>query len=639
MAMPAAQSVPPSIARPGLQLRSAARSAPDPVSGPVFNGRQSAVCTLCTPCRSLPAEVLYLLFTYLPLSCHGACALVCRHWYNNLPDIRHRLARILAGCTPCERLKLRLLPQGYSDRIRPWLAGHRSPRLPLLDRQHQYWQWLQERLQQPSAQSGALQLLQKQVQSAAVVLSVLAYDALCQQMQAVESPSLTLMPAAMDWYPAESVVSYRFSPCSRWLALGVVVNNFYPLWLRLYGWQRGHWQLQGLAAEGDRPVTAFKFCNSCPDALVSVHEPDVLCWRPIADRALWQPTRLCRIRKGFSLYFFELGHADDLVFLSRDSCPRPAAQLVHLAADGTRGAWGQPTSHFYTRVPAYMIWVASLSWLVQIVETQDACGKNSNEIHIWRCLPGCGRRAQWRCQINTRPPGKAAVVQVNPAQDGAFMTGLLTDGSVCLWAMDAQCRLEEKLTTRCAILPGQRQALSRLSGFRPDGRQLALVMSALRIQLWNLGPEGHWHVGDRLDSRPDADTPPDERLDSIVWSENGRALIRRTTRRLDIWSRTADGHWQEQLVHLMARPGLPLYRDGVGGTFYTLAASPEHGLWISGDDGTGQFTRKADLTTGLEALTTSPDGLSLLMHVRGRPRLLQLRPRAAADAVTPAYNP
>ena len=638
-------------------IRPAAGSqAPPPCAqqtvGPdaLADSRRSA-CSLChNPAGSelgrraqspaLPAELWHLIFSRLPLSTHSQCALVCRHWYNNLPDIRHRLARCLAGCTPCERLKLRLLPQGYSDRIRPWLAGHRSPRLPLLDRQHQYWQWLQDRLQQPPAQSGALQLLHTQVQAAAVVLSVLAYDSMCQQMLAVESPCLTLEPAAMDWYPAESVVSYRFSPCSRWLALGVVVNNFYPLWLRLYGWQAGRWQLQRLAGSGDRPVAAFKFCNNCPDVLVSVHEPDVLCWRPIADTALWQPTRLCRIRKGFSLCFFELGHADDLVFLSRDSCPRPAAQLVHLAADGTRGAWGQPTSHFYTRVPAYMIWLASLSWLVQIVETQDTGGKNSNEIHIWRCLPGCGRRAQWRCQINTRPPGKAAVVQVNPSQDGAFMTGLLTDGSVCLWAMDAQCRLEEKLTTRCAILPGQRQALSRLSGFCPDGRQLALAVSSLRIELWNLGTDGHWHVGDRLDSRPDADAPPDERLDSIAWSGNGQALIRRTTRRLDIWSRTPDGHWQERLVHrVMAGDGLPVYREGVGGTFYTLAASPEQRLWISGQDRSGQFMKKADLVTELEPLAASPDGLSLLTHVRGRPHLLQLRPRATAAASGPVRKP
>ena len=603
-------------ASPDVSALSGACRVPEPVPLP-------------SAAQTLPPEILQQIFLDLPLSSHGACALVCRHWYACLPDYRIRQARWQEYRSLQQRQLARQLAMGsgYRQRIRPWLVQQGCRLLPLLERQYRELEW------RHSLRSESGQVTGQERHRAVCFFSALAQYSLHQTQ--IQAAQLGLVEARVDWHPGERVRYCRFSPCSRWLAASTCDDDpSSPLLLRLYGWQDGRWQPQILIPPVRESVRTFAFSKAQPDTLISAHGADLLVWRRQGDTGHWHSAPLFR-RRGYEAVIIESEPGGDLaVILQRQNLYSSCffgrrgdhAQLLffHLSADTVTG----PVTHSYARWPKSVDWEPLSRQLALIISVQDpGSGDYSNAIHVWHKEGQSTAPEAWRCrqwELNLRHPA-LAVARIRYGPDARCLLTWLCNGDVCLWAMDSPVLVQNQLPPSCRRL---QTYFSYLLPLRADGRQLAWADSAQRICFWNKDGNGQWLPGQTLDIDDDTD---DDSLRQVLLSADGRLLVRVTSRCVDIWQPDSRGSWQRRLQRRSdsaTRRACPrAWLLPAGGPLCVTTVGEEGHLRVDGPDQHGQLVRKAEFVVGTPvfSLSLSPDGLSLLLHLDTRhPRILEL---------------
>lgn len=588
-----------------------------------------------SPVQKLPTEMLQKIFSYLPLSSHGQCALVERRWYACLPSLRKKLTLWLEQ-HPClvQHSQFRLAP-GYSNRTAPWLRQQHCELLPQLHCQHQEWLQQQERLQRGIFRRREdLQVAQQQAQTLENFLSGLLRYSLHQQI--LQAQTLDLYPALVSWPGNERVVSFAFSPCSRWLATSVLfagdeLNR--PGFLRLHGWQEGSWKAQTLLSAlpaAAEPVTMLHFTSTPQDRLLSAHGTAVLVWQREAETGNWHCLTLCHTLRAYTIYNIFAMPCGDVITLSHKlDGDRPG--FLMLISPCHDAGWAPPIPFFDTRVPhasSFARWACRLALSAVGSQSQS----RTSAVLVWhKSRNGCGQN-RWNCQTTVIEMHNTWLQQTSFSPDGNFLLSLLSDGRVCLWTLNARCGLlPGPLMLLCS--PAVGSVLSSLTAFQSEGRLLAVACSPQLVKILRQDTKGGWTTESCMErpSLPEDRLAADDRLRTILLSSSGQLLVWLSFWRLEVWQRDSGNHWH-RVMQRRRHETVPVLPEACflahGDTLCTMAADPVQSLWLHGLNSAGQLVRKAAITvTAILAGTSasSPDGLSLMLGSLGSPpTLLQL---------------
>ncbi|MCY4473067.1 MAG: F-box protein [Kistimonas sp.] len=602
--------------------------------------------------QRLPDLVLRRIFSYLSPAAQCRCARVCRHWESCLPALRVRLTRWLKEEHPASYQAPPGWGQGFHSRTRPFLQATNSPLLPALMQQEQ-----QEPGRTRSQDTG--QLTGKP--AAGDLFSALVHHSL--QHQLTLTPQLRLRPAAITLPDKAPMHTFRFSACSRWLAMRCRPQATGPDVLRLYGWDKDCWQPCLLRSCPTENVSSFHFSLTPPDRLISVHGRDVLAWRKEQDSNTWHSTPVCQIHPAHrvsNLYSAANGDqvimtkraGDDFILLGilfcRPTSCRPTICRPIMAGESQGWETVMTTTYDSARVP-----FVSACWTMEPHSCQLALatvtheldsGRFTNEVHIWHTGPHRARPQQWRCQTSVLPWYDAAIKSLIYSPGGRYLLGILRNGRGCLWALGAQCRLQERLILPGCLPPWRPHYPA---SFSADEQQLALPLSLRQIQLCYSDTRGNWRRYQVLEAPSAPADRPDREPHRILLSASGAILVRATPDTLDIWHRQAAGHW----LHSLQRRGTEnatFPTDAcllkAGELVCTTAQDPTLSLGVHGPDKRGRLVTKACRAVAVPLCgpdAISPDGLSLVVSsTMDPPCLLQIVPPEESEASrqTPAKH-
>jgi len=623
MAMP-----PPGGGRPlppatGASARDLA-STPVPTDAAVFGRSLSPGTEATSPTRQADAEPLSPLRA-LTL---GMLYLALREQPADTA-LRERACRWLEqGSTEHSAERARHLVPGYSSRSRPWLASWNSTHLPSLDRQRNMLLQLQNFTPpQAQAQQRWRQREQEAHQQFAASLIYSLHD------QMIEASQLSLRPVTIDWDPDDQIQGYAFSPCSRWLAVKCGEDNIFDAVLQIYGWQDGNWQKERLVNAPDIPLISFTFTEAVPGTLVSLHPKDLFVWKRQPDSPHWQAGWLWHQESlpWFVVKLRAMVNNDLIVMCAPPFSSRTETQFLFFNYQSGNNSWDRPpASHSYAHG-----WMAlshsNLACKMALARPTAEGASLGNQIQVWAKGLRPDQPEQWNRQTSELRAGLASVHEISFTPDGNLLLGLLATGTVCLWGLDAQCKLQERLTISTGFSP-ETERLAALRSFRGDYRQMAIALSRSQIQFYNAQEDGHWQKGDLIEGPP---ARADEELHDILLTDNGQTLVHLSTDRIHIWHRGGDNRWQQVVQRETRSPQDPMPAAcllGCNQTVCTTASDPHLSLWIHGPDRAGNLVRKACIPVTNPMDYSSPDGLSLLLHPSdGIPHLLQILPPTTPD--------
>ncbi|MCY4473210.1 MAG: F-box-like domain-containing protein [Kistimonas sp.] len=603
--------------------------------------------------QNLPLVVLEKICSYLPFSDQSHCAQVCRHWHDCLPAPGLRLAQWLQKNAPLSCQAGVTPGRDFTSRALPFLQAVGSPVLPALMHLHKEAHLQQDTQQHQTPQlSDAHQDAHQALQPAAADLfPCLVHQALNQQL--AQDNGFTLRPHAIDWPDSTLVGGLAFSPCSRWLALSCRLHVSAPAYLRLYSWGPDNWQQCSLNPPVLEPVSAFIFTSMPPDTLFSAHGTDVLAWRREPGTDDWHRTHVCRVPCLFQVCDLLPMDNGDLVTLAQQKQETSALIRVIFAAFlGNARGWRAvniwnfpftcPKGTRHRRLPFEWAGERRSSQLALGMVTQrpapDYC---INNVLIWRKGLNTASPHKWGYQASILAWHQADMARLTWSPGGHYLLGTLYDGRMCLWTQDAQCRLQEQLTLTGHPTPFPYR-LKTMPLFCGRSQQLALPLSRHQVQLYYRDDSDCWQQGQRLETEPDPDIPPDDTLEYMQLSSSGRTLVRATRWCIDIWYRHPAHGWQ----HLVQRKS----QDNAAfmphacllepfDIVCSTAEDPHLSLWIHGVDTQGQLVRKACLAVDTSIngpFSVSPDGMSLLLGSLDYPStFLQLSPQTTDDKTRP----
>ena len=576
--------------------------------------------------QRLPTEILDKILGYVPLSQHSNCALVCRHWYDSLPDTGLRLARWYNSLSADQKSRSRLLAAGYSRRARPFLQAARSPLLPVLDCQHQELLHQQAQLRQLGSQpSDTRQKLQQQVDRSFRLLSALVHYS--QHRQIIQPQQLGLAPAPFS--DAADTVSFRyltFSPCGRWLAVICQPGNARAT-LMLYGWSEGTWHRQPLVPGLKQSVSDVIFSRTDPDMLITTHSLKTCIWRREADTGSW------RFQQGWKRSTFDhwcthsMEGGDIVIVATRrlESGEKMEALVLFYRYINAEQGWGKTGACTFTGNILSTHAHPPVDQLVLCTSLNHA-DVIRNTVHIYFRRPGRSGPAQWYCRESVLQQTKVEAVQIqySPANYSHLLV-LMQNWQLVLLEQDAQHRLHELLTVDTCIAPqSQLDNGIGLESLLSGTRQLAVPYSAHKIQFWQENADRVWEPGDRIE----ASSEPDEHLCSVLFCNPGHTLVRQTNKCIDIWHRGAC--WQHLVRHEREEtdaPSVPVLMSA-NGVLCVTTADATGSLWLYAPDSRGVPTRKVSTNIGerIEDLVCSNDGLSVVVRSTTTDRALQLVP-------------
>ena len=585
--------------------------------------------------QQLPALVLHKILSYLPVSAQGRCAQVCRHWESALPSPRLRLAHWLQQEAPASCRAHPGLGQGFRSRTLPFLQATRSPLLPIMTELHQEQQ---QRLSEPRPAT------QQEPPHPADcdLLSGLVHYSLNRQL--TRTDTLRVQETSIDWPHAKLFDHFIISPCSRWIAFACQPNAQDPDCLRIYGWEQGHWQKQVLIPDLTDPVMLYGFTTAVvPDTLFYAQGRDILTWRRDPDSTSWHRTLVCPIPPSLKLWSYYSMADGDQVFAFVDRQEEGEVYLLGICPARNDSGWRKTlTVTYHAAAHAWAATRRSCQLAISVIRFDEDSDAFINEVHVWRKGLDSSHPEQWNPQVSELPGYTAEICGLTYSPDGHYLLGILTNGQAVLWALDARCRLQERLTLHgCILEPGP--CLSMQCSFSSDEKQLALPCSPGHIQLCYSDDSGHWHYGPLLETPPGPGNPAQDKLVNMRLSSNGRTLVQRRKRRLDIWHQDPVEGWQHfaGYKHKRHHHFFPQYcLLEPGNLVCTTAQDPELSLKIHGPDSQGRLVTKACIAvdTPLNGpAAASPDGLSLMLaSVVHPPTLLQLIPPADNEAVRKA---
>ncbi|MCY4473352.1 MAG: F-box-like domain-containing protein, partial [Kistimonas sp.] len=575
--------------------------------------------------QHLPIEILDKILGYVPLSQHSNCALVCRRWYDSLPDTGLRLARWCNSLSADQKIRSRLLAAGYSRRARPFLQAARSPLLPVLDCQHQELLHQQAQLRQLASQpSDTSQQLQQQVDKSFRLLSALVHYS--QHRQIIQPQQLGLAPAPFSDADTTFFRNLAFSPCGRWLAVICQPGNARAS-LILYGWSEGTWHRQPLVPGLKQSVSDVIFSRTDPDMLITTHSLKTCIWRREADTGTWRFQQGWK-RSTFDHWRTHSMEGGDLVIVS----------TRRLESGGKMEALVQ----FYPYIDAEQGWgntgscTLSGNWLSTNAHTPvdqlALCASLShadvirNTVQIYSRRPDTSPPALWYCQESVLQERKVRAVQIqySPANYSHLLV-LMQNWQLVLLEQDAQHRLHELLTVNTCIAPqSQLDSAIDLESPLSGTRQLAVPYSPHKIQFWQEHADRVWQPGERIE----ASSEPGEYLCNVLFCDPGHTLVRQTSRCIDIWHRGAC--WQHLVRHEREEtdaPSVPVLMSA-NGVLCVTTGDATGSLWLYAPDSRGVPTRKVSTHLGerIEALVFSNDGLSVVARSTTTDRALQLVP-------------
>ncbi len=584
-----------------------------------------------SPAWHLPALVLSKIVGYLSPSDQCRCARVCRHWYDCLPAPRVRLMQWLQKNAPVSCLADPGLGRGFNARVAPFFQATKNPILPLLT--HLLREQEQE---QEHGLTDSRQASQPPPPAPATpdLLASLVHYGLNRQL--TQAHQLRLRPSPLEWPAAAEIKRYSFSPCSRWLVFLCKAQTEPPLHLRLYGWEQGVWQRCQMVTDIVEPVTFFTFTSVPPDTLISVHGVNVLAWNKAQDSTTWHSTLVCHIPPSYEVRdLYSMTDGDQIIVAANTRVERAVLRVL-FCRPPYPGGKGWETTRFQNYDVAFNLGMA-MAWdaqpqSYQLVLTTSTWIEDSEnrvtEAHIWRKGREGSQLGQWEVHRSRLPRHDSSPHDVIHSPDGHYLLGALSNGQVCLWALDAQCQLHEQLITDYLYQPECR--LESRASFRCDGKQLALLRSWWQVQLFYCDSNGHWQQGPLLEAPPVPHAPGDNRQTTISLSASGRTLVRQTAWCLDIWHQAPAASWQH-FVQFRKEEGHgfpPRYcLLQPGELVCTTTADPEKTLRVYGPDSRGQLVRKAHMPITNDIYGVSPDGLSLVLgYTRTAPTVLQLAP-------------
>jgi len=584
--------------------------------------------------QNLPANLLGKIFGLLAHSTHSQCALVCHHWHRCLPRTRIKLALWLEQ-NPClQQSPLCRLAPGCSRRTYPWLASQHCALLPELRRQHRECILQQERLRQGTLEhwdNARLALQRQQAQTAESGLAGLLRYSLHQQT--VLAPQLPLEQAPISWPPKEKVMSFLFSPCSRWLATGVVYEGLAgAIFLRLHGWHNGSWIQQNLPPTEAGPASIFEFPYTPPDTLLAAHTISLLAWQREPDTNNWHSVSLGRTLPSYRIYAIATLADGDIIALSRKKDGNDSGFLM-LICSWQHNQWAQAIPCFELTIAQGFSCSPRSHRLALMTSAQDASsGRHTSSITVWHKNQGI--LAGWISQVSVLDEHNAALQEASLGPQGDHLLGRLSNGQLRLWPLDAHCNLlPAAWTLSCdqATPP----LLSQMAPLRGDGRQFLVALSMTRLQFVHQNAQGEWQLMGVLDRPPEPDDRPEpgNRLRAILLSASGQTLVWLTNWWVEIWHQDMLSCWRK-VVRRTRREGTGTVPQACllphGETVCTTAADPTLSLWVHGLNSEGELVRKACIPCPAPLSGTranSPDGLSLMLgYADAIPTLLHMAP-------------
>ena len=558
--------------------------------------------------QTLPADLLTLIFSLLPLSGHGCCALVCRHWYRCLPDTRFQLARWREQHAPRPRPDLYQLADSYEAIARPRLRAGRCSRLPVLD-------GLYRRFRSLSAQAEP-----EAFEAARRTLAGLVHDSLHRQQRLADR--LTVQVAVIHGSIRTSTLS-RLSYCGRWLATALRPDAEGGVYrLHIHGWTAAGWQPQRLGVTIMAAVDGFDFCSRWADTLISHHVDDrLLSWSRDPGTGVWQASLISGTFPPFQLRELFPMPDGDIVRVYRNNAGQE--RLVLTPWCGPANRWNYSVG---LRSPVAFGPRALAATSSQFICTMPPfAGTSDQELDIWirdPVVPGEWIRREAAATCGSQ------VLRLIYSPDGSHLLGLLAGQRARLWQVEARFRLRQRLDMAWCYC--HENDFRVWQPFREDGRQLAMASSTAQIQLWDRQPGGDWTPGDIIVTSTSPVSRYAGRIRYFALSADGRTLLRCAPWELAVWRRADPGGWQQVFIRTR-QPGETAFPNGwlvpAGGPLCVTVAGNEGRLWVHAPDSAGRLVRKAECCLGQSVrwLRTGPDGQTLrFLMIDGTPALVQL---------------
>jgi len=584
-----------------------------------------------TGIQSLPQEVLRLIFGYLAVSTHSQCALVCRHWYNSLPTTRQRAAQWLESLCRPNRQRISQLAMGYRSRTGPLLARPGHALWPILERQHQELVRLQQAHQRPGLTPDTRQLLRHQERTAYRVLSGLIGYSL-QHSPLQTGGQLRLKPVSCHPPVPEPVLTVTGSICNRWLAVRCQRDHgVTPLYL--YGWRDGSWHQETLVPAPVCSVTRVEFARQMLDTLFTIQGAAVFVWRRAADSGHWCAEKLYEVPFPWLPYNIIVSEKDDLICLSRKRRFHPSGLRIQISVCLTGlQCWEHLPPQLYRTVPKVISFQYGFGMLALLFG--NTTGSNPARTDSVLILgKGLDARNSWlwsaqlyRLKVRTPPLDR---IKFSP--NGHYLLGL-ADTRLYLWELDTQNKiLLMKLRLSCWH-PHPQSLMAQTACFRNNEKQLVVLRSSHRLELWNLHENGDWLAGTSIETPSTFDVDSHHQRRALQLYSEREILAIQNLDTLLVWHQAADGQWQFVLQrhNNSTDASFPLiFQRGFSTAVYTqacetAAAGPR--LWIHAPDLAGQLIRQVRMVIPGSLFSSSADGLSLVIkdHDSGRLCFLQL---------------
>ncbi|MCY4471905.1 MAG: F-box protein [Kistimonas sp.] len=577
--------------------------------------------------QSLPGELLCRIFSYLPATTRSQCALVCRHWYANLPDPRMRaIGQWITQGSLYQRSSESWLASAYSCRISPWLERLGCELLPRL----QAWQ------QEP--------------QAAPSFPGFLRY---CLDQQIRQTRHLALEPATISGAAPLPVRTFCFSPCGRWFATECLApsktrtKTDVPV-MRIHGWNDNGWQEELVPPAPKRPPSLASFCCKPAATIISFHNREIMVWQRAPDDAQqdytrlyrhwpastpfpsghWNRTRLYKVDKPYALTNMKTTNDGDLIVLCCNQQSGWGARLLFFSPADNERNWGQPRVQPYTKQPVTIAWAGDGCQLALALATPRAqLDQYDNAVHLWSKNRDADHPS-WSCRVYSLLLQDATLKHMKLSPDGHYLLIGLSDGRFALLNLDTrhQPLRERYITLDCPLSQPAEKEIFNLY-FLDNSQQLIVPCCRWGALALYKGQDGCWREGDKLSIPAVAGDLVHTTLLGMIQSTDGRTLMRVCTGQVDIYYLDNADRWMHVVHRRIANTGDPpplaLFLPPSRRLCLTVSG-PQGELWINGPDDEGQFVRKATFCVGKPVLQVrcSPDGLSLRLQLQGAPPLI-----------------
>ena len=550
----------------------------------------------------LPAELLDLIFGFLPVSCHGAAAQACRRWYQHLPAIRLELARWLAQRNHYPGEMGWHIMAGYRSRTGPWLAGQGCTHLPLL--QCQYHDCLLQGLAPERAKSC---VAPRPVRWLAGLVLYSLYQ--CR----VKAPELPFRPVALANRPA-LIRGITFSTDDLRMALVYHTAPQAPPVLRLYSWTSGGWQQDIIGGPPQSVVMHVCFPVGPVDDVFSCHRNgQLLSWRRQAQTATWYPQEEHRIAQQHRISRVIAFTRGDMVLDMGTENPGEK-RLLFCRYDADSQSRDCTTSRRYTDAPYAMAEAMDRLALAVLNRQQDGARL---EIHIWKRGLDPAAPRDWGCQVSVLDAPRPPLSLTWSPDRRKLLARVPSETGSRLWilTLDDHCRLRLQAFFPMPLAP-ELVSLPACELFDSHSSQsLVIPQSLYSLQWCHQSEDGRWQPGARLHTPVDEGALVDQRLRYVRLPGDGRTLVRATEKEVAIWQHTGTGPWQRVVHYRVEGPGAAAPNCGQladSGLLWLKASGPNSLLRLYGPDSEGRLVRKTAINIqGLvRSSSTSVDGLS-----------------------------